>query len=180
VDLSASLIAEARKELPEAEFHVQDVRTLSLGRRYAAALSTFDSLNHILSSEQLRSVFSAVRQHLIDGGLFVFDMNDEQAYCLDLRQWTANVADRSVGLVRGTYDAAEKMASTELIWFKKEDDSELWTQRRSVVQQRCYAPGEILAALFDSGFRSAEAIPAADAGVVSDLGFGRIFYAACT
>ncbi|HEY1215937.1 MAG TPA: class I SAM-dependent methyltransferase, partial [Bryobacteraceae bacterium] len=71
VDLYASLIAEARKELPEAEFHVQDARALSLDRRYAAALSTFDSLNHILSIEQLREVFTGVRQHLIEGGLFV-------------------------------------------------------------------------------------------------------------
>jgi SAM-dependent methyltransferase len=180
VDLSASLIAEARKVLPEAEFHVQDARSLSLDRRYAAALSTFDSLTHILSIEQLREVFTGVRQHLIEGGLFVFDMNDEQAYFMDLRQWAANVAEGSVGLVRGTYDATEKMASTELIWFKKEDIGELWTQKRSVVQQRCYAAGEILAALFASGFRSAEAISAADAGVVSDLGIGRIFYVACT
>ena len=180
VDLSASLIAEARKELPEAEFHVQDASKLSLERRYEAALSTFDSLNHILSLEQLRNVFTGVRQHLVDGGLFVFDMNDEQAYFMDLRQWAANVAEGSVGLVRGTYDSAEKMASTELIWFKKEDACELWMQRRSVVKQRCYAAGEILAALFESGFRSAESISAADAGIVSDLGIGRIFYVACT
>jgi SAM-dependent methyltransferase len=180
VDLSASLIVEARKELPEAEFHVQDARALSLDLRFAAALSTFDSLNHILSIEELRRVFMGVRKHLTDRGRFVFDMNDEQAYFMDLRQWAANVAEGSVGLVRGTYDAAEKIASTELIWFKKEDASELWTQKRSVVQQRCYVPTEILAALSESGFRSVEAISAADAGVTSDLGIGRIFYVACT
>ncbi|HSU31956.1 MAG TPA: class I SAM-dependent methyltransferase [Bryobacteraceae bacterium] len=180
VDLSASLIAEARKELPGAEFHVQDARALSLDGRYAAALSTFDSLNHILSIEDLRRVFTGVRKHLTSGGLFVFDMNDEQAYFLDMRQWAANVAERSVGLVRGTYDAAKKTASTELIWFKKEDTSELWTQKRSIVKQRCYASEEIVASLSDSGFRSAEAISASDAGLVSDLGFGRIFYIAWT
>jgi SAM-dependent methyltransferase len=180
VDLSAALITEARKQLPDAEFHVQDARTLSLNRQFEAALSTFDSLNHILTIEELRSVFAGVRSHLAEGGLFVFDMNDEQAYFLDLRQWTANVAEDSVGLVRGSYDQKVKMASTELIWFKKEDDPELWRQKRSIVKQRCYSSKEVLQALRESGFGSVEAISAADVGVVSDLGFGRIFYAACT
>ncbi len=180
VDLSSALIEKARQTLPAAEFLVQDARELRLQSRYDGVISTFDSLNHILSLEDLRKVFARVGQHLRTNGLFVFDMNSEQAYFIDLRQWTANVSENDVGLVRGTYDPATKMARTELIWFKEQENSTSWTRSRSVVEQRCYQQGEIVKALLESGFKNVEALSAADAGVTSDLGFGRIFYVART
>jgi len=178
VDLSRALVERARQALPTAEFLVQDARDLRLEAIYDAAISTFDSLNHILTAEDLQKVFARVRKHLVTGGLFVFDMNSEQAYFVDLRQWIANVGHNDVGLVRGTYDAGTKTALTELIWFEKKEESNAWTRRESVVEQRCYPQSEVLAALLKSGFKNVEAISAAAAGVTSDLGFGRIFYVA--
>lgn len=178
VDLSEALIAKARQQLPQAAFYVQDVRELSLGQRFDAALSTFDSFNHLLSLADLRNAFVRVHRHLKNGGLFVFDMNSEQAYFVDLRQWAAMVGENSVGLVRGTYDPKIKRACTDLIWFEREGQSTCWTQRRSTVEQQCYSQEEILSALAESGFKDADAIPAINAGVTSDLGFGRIFFSA--
>lgn len=178
VDLSPALIEKARQALPGTEFLVQDARELRLEPGYDAVISTFDSLNHILTAEDLRKVFVRVRQHLVTGGLFVFDMNGEQAYFIDLRQWIGTVGENSVGLVRGTYDTATKTALTELIWFEKKEEPGVWTRKESVVEQRCYPQAEIVTALLESGFKNVEAIAAADAGVTSDLGFGRIFYVA--
>ena len=178
VDLSTALIEQARVALPTAEFVVQDARELHLDTQYEAVLSTFDSLNHILTLEDLRQVFARVRAHLKSEGLFVFDMNSEAAYFADLRQWTATVSANDVGLVRGTYDAFTKTARTELLWFQKQDHTGLWSKSESIVEQRCYPQGEILTALLESGFTNVEAISAEDAGVTSDLGFGRVFYSA--
>lgn len=178
VDLSAALIAQARQQLPQAAFQVQDVRKFSLEQRFDAALSTFDSFNHFLSLADLRSAFASVHRHLKSGCLFVFDMNSEQAYFVDLRQWAAMVSENNVGLVRGTYDRMAQTASTELIWFERKEQSTCWKQRRSVVKQRCYSQEDILSALAESGFKDIEAIPATNAGVTSDLGFGRIFFSA--
>ncbi len=178
VDLSSGLIEEARKNLPQVEFHVQDARELLLGQKFDAVISTFDSLNHILELAHLQEVFVRVRQHLIASGLFVFDMNEEQAYFLDLRQWTAHVSGTDVGLVRGMYDATTKTARTELMWFEKTDQDKLWKQQQSVIEQRCYTREEVLTALDGAGFREAKAISATDAGVTADLGFGRTFYVA--
>lgn len=177
VDASAALIAIARRELPQAHWLVQDARTLHLDMRFDAALSTFDSLNHLLSLDELRQVFGGVRRALEPGGLFVFDMNLEEAYLLDLRQWSVNVSESRVGLVRGAYDFASGLASTELIWFERASHA-LWRRRKSVVRERCYPASEILDALHASGFKALEAIPAPDAGIVTDLGFGRVFFRA--
>src|SRR6185312_11744852 len=178
VDNSAELIALARKELPQVDLRVQDATELRLEKRYDAALSTFDSLNHILTLNALRNVFEGVRRVLKGGGRFVFDMNLEEAYSMDLREWAVDVQDQSVGMVRGKYDAAAKRAFTELIWFVKTAPDNSWQQHRSVVEQRCYPLEDILQAAHEAGFRHVEAIPAKDAGVRSDLGFGRVFFVA--
>jgi SAM-dependent methyltransferase len=178
VDLSSALIKKAREALPAVEFLVQDARELCLHKPYEAVLSTFDSLNHILTLEDLRSVFTRVRAHLKSNGLFVFDMNSEAAYFVDLRQWTGTVNHDDVGLVRGTYDCATKTARTELLWFQKQPGTDLWAKSESIVEQRCYTQTEIMTALLESGFSKVEAVSAEDIGVHSDLGFGRIFYTA--
>ena len=178
VDLSSALIQKARENLPTVEFLVQDARTLHLNTQYDAVLSTFDSLNHMLTLEDLRDVFARVRAHLKSNGLFVFDMNSEAAYFVDLRQWIGTVNNDDVGLVRGTYDALSKTARTELLWFKKQQDTDLWTKNEGIVEQRCYTQTEIMTALFESGFSNVEAVSAEDVGVTADLGFGRIFYTA--
>jgi SAM-dependent methyltransferase len=180
VDNSAKLIGLARQELPGIDFRVQDARNLTLHSSYGAALSTFDSLNHILSLDELNTVFAGVRRILEPGGLFVFDMNLAEAYSADLREWSVNVGEASVGLVRGTFDPALKRASTELIWFVREDNEQCWSRHEGTVEQQCYDQTEILTALTQSGFRSIEAVSARNAGVTSELGFGRTYFAART
>lgn len=178
VDLSSALIEKARRNVPGAHFMVQDARALQLETKVHAALSTFDSLNHILALADLQTVFTRIFAHLVEGGLFVFDMNEEQAYFADLRQWAGTVADNIVGLVRGSYDPATQTARTELISFQKQINGDLWTETRSLVEQRCYTQDEITAVLLAAGFKNVQAVPATSAGVDSDLGFGRTFYSA--
>jgi len=175
VDSSAGLIALAQKALPDADFRVQDARALQLDGGYHAALSTFDSLNHMMTIEDLGQVFAGVREALKPNGLFVFDMNLSEAYGTDLRQWNVTLDERSVGLVRGTYDFDSKKAATELIWFLREANTNCWRRHDSVVEERCYAEGEILAAVYAAGFKNVQAMRATDVGVDAALGFGRIF-----
>ena len=178
VDSSARLIEIARRRLPEATFTVQDVRTLKMERCFEAAISTFDSLNHILELDGLRGAFAAIHDTLFEDALFVFDMNLEEAYLSDLSQWHAHVQTDNVGLVRGTYDGRQKMARTELIWFVKSDRGDLWQRHRSVVEQRCYTEAEITAALTQAGFYNIGSMPAMQAGAAAELGYGRMFFSA--
>jgi len=178
VDASAELIELARHDLPDVDFHVQDVTELALDGRFDAALSTFDSLNHILTLEGLFSAFARVRRVLKRGGLFVFDMNLDEAYAAETREWSATVSESSIGLVRGAFDRVTQRAATELIWFVPAGANGLWEQRRSVVEQRTYPQTDILRGLHNAGFRTVEPVTARKAGVTSGLGFGRVFYVA--
>jgi SAM-dependent methyltransferase len=178
IDNSVELIALARKRLPNTDLRVQDARHITLDEPYDAVLSTFDSLNHILNMRDLQQVFADVHRALKRGGRFVFDMNLDEAYALDLRRWSVEIMDTSVGLVRGEFDRTTKKARTELIWFLKNGVNGCWQQHKSVVEQRCYPKSEILEALALAGFAGIEAIESADAGITSDLGYGRLFFVA--
>jgi SAM-dependent methyltransferase len=178
VDSSAALIEIARRELPQADLRVQDVRRLEVEGPYGGALSTFDSLNHILSLEDLHAVFSGVYEALGPGGLFVFDMNLEEAYSLDLHQWLVNIGHNSVGLSRGLYDPVTHMAHTELIWFTQTGSQDCWQRRQSIVEERCYEKQDIVQALQFAWFRSIEVHPAVELSVESEFGHGRYFFSA--
>ncbi len=178
VDASAGLIAIAQREMPDGDWRVQDARHLHLESRYTAALSTFDSLNHVLSPEELQQIFESVRGAMRPGGLFAFDMNLDEAYRADMRRWTVDVNDATVSLVRGTYHPPSKKACTELIWFVRNETDDLWRQSRSAVEQRSYTQAEILSALEKAGFREIECMTAEEAGMTAELAFGRIFVTA--
>jgi SAM-dependent methyltransferase len=179
IDASAELIALARRDWPAVDWRVQDARQIDVGdSQYAAALSTFDSLNHLASVSDLESVFHGVYQALRPGGLFVFDMNLEEAFVSDHRKWTAEVTSGYVSLVRGLYDDVAKIARTELIWFVPADSPDTWRQHRSVVEQRSFPENEITSRLANAGFREIEIAAASDAGMDAHLGFGRIFVSA--
>jgi SAM-dependent methyltransferase len=178
IDASAELIALARKDLPGIDLRVQDARNLRLELQFDAVLSTFDSLNHVLSLNELEQVFAGIYRLLGPSGVFVFDMNLEEAYSADLHEWAVDVNGESVGLVRGTYDPMSQKAFTELIWFVRTGQDNLWRQHTSVVEQRCYQQLEILSSAHNAGFNHIEAVAAKDAGVTSQLGYGRIYFVA--
>ena len=178
VDNSAALIELAARELPDADLRVSDARELPFDGEFEAALSTFDSLNHILELDGLRRAIAGAFRALRCGGLFVFDMNLEEAYTADLHQWSVDLRENSAGLVRGHFDMVTKRASTELVWFVRESGTDCWRRKRSTVEQQCYPLGAILSALEDAGFRQIESIPAYEAGVKSELGFGRMYFRA--
>ena len=178
VDASEGLIAIARRDMPDVDWRVEDVRRLRLENKYAAALSTFDSLNHVLSPEDLQQAFRCVHEALQPHGLFAFDMNLDEAYRADMRRWTVDVNDTHVSLVRGSYHRPSKKACTELIWFVRNEADDLWKQHRSAVDQRSYTQTEILGALEGAGFREIECMTAEEAGMVAELAFGRIFVTA--
>ncbi len=178
IDNSAALIEIARRKLPGVTFYVRNVEEMNFDGRFEAALSTFDSMNHLLSLSTLQRAFAKVHDCLISGGRFVFDMNMAEAYFLDVAQWQVTLNDHSVGLVRGQYDPATAKAVTELVWFARQGGSENWIRRTSVVEERCYEQDEIVDALRDAGFETIETVSAYQAGMQPEMAIGRIFFVA--
>jgi 2-polyprenyl-3-methyl-5-hydroxy-6-metoxy-1,4-benzoquinol methylase len=77
IDLSSSMIerakVKARSEHLGIEFHVADMRRLSLGKRFDACICMFAGIDYLLSYQELGDTLSRLRAHLKPGGIFVFD-----------------------------------------------------------------------------------------------------------
>ena len=177
IDESEQLVRLAKAKLREGQFVVQDVRALGLRPVFDAAISTFDALNHLLTTADLRASFEAVRGALKPGAPFVFDLNGQAAYRIDTTRWQPTVDTDSVSLVRGTYDPVTKVGATELVWFRRRG-GELWARHASTVRERSYEPHEVLELLAEAGFRRVEPTPAGAAGAYGEIELGRTFFSA--
>jgi SAM-dependent methyltransferase len=175
IDGSAEMLAHAREQAPEAEFRLEDARDFSCEPVFAAALSTFDSLNHVLALDQLESVFENVARALVPGGLFVFDLNMQEAFETMWRGSFSTIEDEAVGITGGSYDPEGKIGSAQVTLFRRAEGG-LWRRSDVTVQEKCYTPEEIEAALERAGFEAVEAREAWELGMRGDIALGRTFF----
>ena len=135
-------------------------------------ISTFDSVNHLLTTDDLVSAFRSVAEALAPGGFFVFDINTADAYA----QWdkiAAIVDDDAALFVRGNYDSVSRLGTTMITMFRFDGE---WKRSDARIVQRCYGDTEARAALACAGFSRVESMTAADAGMKGDIAIGRRFY----
>ncbi len=179
IDVSSRMIRHARTHAPQAEFLVRDATAFSFDPVFDAAVSTFDSLNHILSPEALRQTFRNVLAALKPGGLFVFDVLGEEAYRNHWREASALVHDTDVLVITGEgYDADNRLAHCRLTMFRRIRGA--WRRSDSSVTERCHTPEEMNRALVQAGFEHIACHAARDLGMTGHLANGRLFYAART
>jgi SAM-dependent methyltransferase len=69
------MLAFAAKNIPQATLVQQDMTKFSLDTRFDVAICMFDTLNHLPRFESWLEVFERVHEHLVEGGLFIFDVN---------------------------------------------------------------------------------------------------------
>ncbi len=77
LDLSSRMLSVARKKLPGARFYRADMVAFDAGKKFDVILCVFDSINHVLEFADWKRVFSRVDAHLVEDGLFIFDINTE-------------------------------------------------------------------------------------------------------
>ena len=77
----AAPLAEVRSRKSRTPtFVVQDLSELALDRRFGMVTCFFDSLNHVTRAHDLARVLRGVHRALRVGGLFVFDLLDEDSF----------------------------------------------------------------------------------------------------
>jgi hypothetical protein len=54
-------------------FREGDIRALRLDRRFQAVVALFHVVSYVTANADLQRLLRGVREHLVDGGLFVFD-----------------------------------------------------------------------------------------------------------
>jgi SAM-dependent methyltransferase len=175
IDNSAEMLRYARQNAPAARFFKADARSFHLPSAFDAVISTFDSLNHFLSLEELTAVFRQARQALAPAGWFCFDMNVERGFLAHWRDYFAIVEERAVCVLRGDYDPAEKLGHYQITMFRKR--GRVWQRADTTISERCYEQREIKRALKQAGFTEMLAFDAAeDLGITDHT--GRIFFLA--
>jgi SAM-dependent methyltransferase len=180
-DASAEMIRYARENVPAAEFQVCDAvefrASSTKADRFDGALSTFDSLNHILEKDDLHAALRNVAMALRPEAPFAFDMLLEDAYRTHWGEAFALVRDDHVMTITASgYDVRSRLASCTLTMFRLLDGA--WQRADSVIHERCYTTQEIGSALAQAGFEQLACYSARDLGMAGQLGEGRTFFVA--
>jgi SAM-dependent methyltransferase len=175
IDASAAMIGYARQRVPGATFHVKDATRFRLPAQYDAAVSTFDSLNHLLTPGALEVAFRNTAAALKPGAPFAFDMLLEEAYHTHWGESFALVRGDHVLTITGTgFDHRSCLARCSITMFRLLEGA--WRRSDVTVEERCYTPEEIEGALRRAGFGEISCYDAGDLGMGEQIGEGRTFY----
>lgn len=77
LEVSGTMLKYARKKLPNVNFFHQNMAGFKVGRTFDAIICAYDSINHLLRFGDWVRTFRAVKRHLNDKGVFIFDINTE-------------------------------------------------------------------------------------------------------
>lgn len=150
VDVSEALIALARSHAPSAAFEVADARDFRLPKEFHGAISLNDSLNHLLTIEQLQSAFVNVSNCLVSGGVFLFDLNLAHKYQTAWEGSMAIIDEDAVCAVVTSADREKRLAKFNAAVLLKANGG--WTRRDVALLQSWYTPEEVTAALMSAAF----------------------------
>lgn len=130
---------------------LQDMRNFELYGTVKAIISICDSINYILTLEELIQVFSLVNNYLDPKGIFLFDLNTEYKYHTLLADNTiAEAREDSSFIWENYYDPDTKINEYHLTLFLKEK-KELYHRYTETHYQRSYSLEEIQTALQKAG-----------------------------
>jgi SAM-dependent methyltransferase len=172
VDQSSQMLAVARMHAPDAAFIEADARRFTLPQPVDLVLSTFDSINHFASLDELEEVFCCVRGALAEDGLFCFDCITEEGFEYAGDETYAAVGEDHVCVSRSAWDGAARQGVSLLTVFERE--GELWRRTDAEVREYHHEEQDIEDRLERAGFAAPRVLDAVD-----DLGMphgdGRLF-----
>ncbi|HIC94522.1 MAG TPA: class I SAM-dependent methyltransferase [Anaerolineae bacterium] len=156
LDASAAMLAQARRKAREAgarvEFMQGDMRHFALPEPVDLVTCFYDSLNYLLTLDDLSKAFRCVAAALKPGGLFVFDMNTPWGLAHVGEENSYFYQDDEVAVeMRSSYDQSAGRATVIIAGSIRRGEL-----RESFVEvhiEQGYSEGEIAAALREAGFR---------------------------
>jgi SAM-dependent methyltransferase len=79
-DLSASILAIARRKAPHVSLHQADLRALPVFGEFHLVTVLDDPLNYLLTEDELYAALSGIARNLASAGLVIFDLNTLAQY----------------------------------------------------------------------------------------------------
>ncbi len=77
VDISSQMLRVAQAKTGEVEFICSDMSKLKLDDKYDAFLCMIDGLNYVITPKAVINTLKAVKEHLSENGIFVFDISSQ-------------------------------------------------------------------------------------------------------
>lgn len=76
-DISSDMLSIASGKVTDTELVCSDMSKLALPEKYDAFLCMIDGLNYVITPKSVLNTFKNVKEHLNDGGVFVFDVSSQ-------------------------------------------------------------------------------------------------------
>ncbi len=152
VDGSASMLSYANINAPDVKFIQSDIRELNLDTKFDAIISLLDSINHLLTVEDLEIAFRNVHKHLNDDAIFVFDINSYKSSITVADCSFSVVEDTNVFINNAYYDEKEEKLIYNITMFMKEDSN--WIRGDVQIVEKYYDENIIVDILRSIGFNN--------------------------
>ena len=155
VDGSAQMLTRARAKAKEQDLPLfwsqQDMRHFVLPEHVHLTTCLYDSMNYMLTNDDLLTTFHCVFSALLPGGLFLFDMNTAWAFATlwDNETYFTDSDDLAV-ILQSEYDLARQRTSVVATCFVRTDDLYRKIVERHVEQ--AYPREHVATLLTDVGF----------------------------
>ncbi|MFQ5694154.1 MAG: class I SAM-dependent DNA methyltransferase [Nitrospinota bacterium] len=160
VDLSKEMLAIAEKNSRKARAKVKyihgDMRKWSKQKSADVVLCVYDSLNHLATKSDLQKVFRNVFRTLKPGGIFLFDINNQEFYetYWNGRAEFGESRDYSL-IVRLSYSPKQSLGRIESTAFVRK--GKLYERIQEVVVERMFTGSEVARMLTEARFRDINA-----------------------
>ncbi len=146
LDLSASMLEVARRKArergAEIPFHGTDMRDFTLNEPVDLIVSVFDSLNYLISRDDLSSAFKSCYKCLNSGGLLIFDMNTPFGLGVYATpQVEVKDAEGMVSIWRMSYQARSRTAQLSLTLFV--EDGDRYRRIDEIHEEKGYLAGDV-------------------------------------
>ena len=156
VDASADMLIEARRKAQAEDIAItwsqQDMRQITLPDRIDLTTCLYDSMNYMLTSRDLTTVFQQVYDALRPGGLYIFDMNTAYMLSTIWNDETCYMDDKDFTVIlHNDYDDLRQRAYATLTVFQRVSETDY---QKFVVKhaEQAYPEEHIATLLVDVGF----------------------------
>lgn len=139
-DLSDGMLHVARTKAIEAgmpvRFIQQDMRHIASRRRFEVAICLYDSINYLLTFDELTSALEGISAVLQPNGVFIFDFNTPHHFEESNHDVVAVDEEDLFGIYRNRFDSESEINTCDMTFFERSQSTfERWTERHT---QRAY------------------------------------------
>lgn len=158
IDASEDMLMEAREKLYERTeeerrdilYLLQDMREFELYGTVRAFVSVCDSMNYLLTEQDLLKVFRLVNNYLDRNGIFLFDMKTEACYLEMGNETRAENFNGAAVIWENAYKKRKKQNTYRVTMFLREH-GDLYRKSTEIHVQQAYTPEQVKKLLAEAG-----------------------------